>query len=130
MKVADRTRYILKPGREDGKGIVFLKIEGIINRKSAGEFFSEAVALAAEHECRKFLGDLTGAEVQESTFGILEHVKEMGEIGLKKSDLVAVLAQKDVPAHKFFETAARNRGWYNIRYFKSEKDAIEWLQAE
>ena len=109
------------------EGVVSISIQGTLNQKTARKFLSQAVDLASRHECHKFLSDLRQATILEGTFGILDHVKELGEIGLKKGDLFAVIAQNDLSAHKFFETAARNRGWYSIRYFHTEADAIEWL---
>ena len=112
------------------KGIVSIRINGVLNQNRARAFLSQAVAEAALHECGKFLIDFRQASVAESTFGILNHVKELGEIGLRKSDLVAVIAVSDLSEHQFFETAARNRGWYNIQFFQTESDALKWLESE
>ena len=110
---------------------VLSRLEGGIDRPIAEEISREGLALGRESCCGRFLCDWTKAKITASTIDIYIYALELYELGLKKCDRVAVVMaddEDDRKNHKFFETVAKNRGWFNIHYFEDVGPAIEWLE--
>ena len=106
-------------------------VEGEVTRPIAEDMTREGLALGRQHCCRRFLLDWTKATITVSTVDIYVYALELYELGLEKCDRVAVIMsddEDDRKDHRFFETVARNRGWYNIHYFEDADSAIEWLE--
>ncbi|MEJ2721032.1 MAG: hypothetical protein P8181_07800 [bacterium] len=110
---------------------VLERVEGGVTRLEAEEKTPKGLALGHEHNCRRYLLDWKKANITASTVDIYIYALELYELGLRPSDRVAVVISDDEDDrrnHRFFETVARNRGWYNIHYFEDVDSAIEWLQ--
>ena len=110
---------------------VLVRLEGEINRPMAEDMSREGLTLGGGHGCGRYLLDWTKAKISASTVDIYIYALELYELGLRKCDRVAVIMshdEDDKKDHRFFETVAKNRGWYNIHYFEEADRAIEWLK--
>ncbi|UCH84637.1 MAG: hypothetical protein JSW50_02780 [Candidatus Latescibacterota bacterium] len=110
---------------------VFEVIEGEVTKPLAEENTRLGLALGRKHCCRRFLLDWTKATIKASTVDIYLYALELYELGLRTCDRVAVVMsddEDDRKNHRFFETVAKNRGWYNIHYFEDMDSATDWLK--
>lgn len=116
---------------EPKHGHVLEVVEGEITKPLAEDMSREGLALGGQHSCKKYLLDWTKAKIKASTVDIYLYALELYELGLRKCDRVAVIMshdEDDRKDHRFFETVAKNRGWFNIHYFEDADSAIEWLK--
>lgn len=117
---------IYKPEEED---FLVLKIDGIINRKIAKQYFDEAHRKGTELGINKFLYDLTNATNTESNMDNYlfanSDIRNMGDIDL--NTYVAMVVSSDDHSHDFIETVSRNAG-LNVTLFRDYNKAVEYLK--
>jgi hypothetical protein len=109
---------------------VSISTAGDVDNRLLQKAAQEAIKLASAHDCVRFLVDQTRSVVAEDTLGILQFAESLERLGLRRTDWVAVVISRDVDDHMFFETAAQNRGWRRIHYFKNLEAATEWLTQQ
>jgi len=114
-------------GYQPDRDLIFVRHEGDLDYNVLLSYGAEALKLAAQHNCHRFLIDQTQSVIVEDTARIFEFAAELDKLGLQRTDKVAVLIARDIANHLFFETVARNRG-YNLRYFYDVAPAMEWLE--
>jgi hypothetical protein len=110
--------------------LIFLQTEGDLDNSLLRNAACEAFKVASEHDCRRFLLDTTHSVVVEGTLGIFRFAVGLEQLGLKRTDWVAVVIARDLDDHRFFENAARNSGWGRIHYFRTLEAATEWLEQK
>jgi len=110
------------------RNLISVQTEGDLNNIVLKNAACEAFKLASEHDCRRFLLDSTESVIVETTIGIFQFAAGLEQLGLRRTDWVAVVVARDLDDHRFFETAARNRGWRRIHYFSTLEAATEWLE--
>ena len=92
----------------------------------------QTMALADEHDCRRFLVDTRAIGQEGDSFDILRLAEYMSSMPPGSIEREAILPPEGGPAasdFRFFETAARNRG-LNVRIMTSRDEALAWLSAE
>ena len=109
------------------RDLIIVRHEGDLDYNVLLSYGAEALELAAQHNCHRFLIDQTQSIITEETTRIFEFVTELEKLGLQRTDKVAVVIARDIANHLFFETVARNRG-YNLRYFYDVAPALKWLE--
>jgi len=109
------------------RDLIIVRHEGGLDNNVLLSYGAEALKLAAQHKCHRFLLDQTQSVIVEDSARIFEFAAELDKLGLQRTDKVAVLIARDIANHLFFETVARNRG-YNLRYFYDAAPAMEWLE--
>ncbi len=112
------------------RNVISVWTEGDLDNSVLENAACEAFKLASEHDCRRFLLDSTRSVVTEGTSGIFQFAAGLEELGLRRTDWVAVVIARDLDDHRFFETAARNSGWGRIHYFRALEAATEWLEQK
>jgi len=90
---------------------------------------AEALALGRLNGCTRFVVDYRPCRATDTTAETYFHIANLEDLGVTRSDRVAVVYGRDVDRHVFAELVAQNRGWANMRYFTSMPTAEEWLQS-
>lgn len=111
------------------KDLLFVQHNGELDNTVVVDIFNDISKLSAEHNCHRYLADLTKSVITEDIFGIYKTASILQTYGLTVADKMAVVIARDTADHYFFETAVRNRGWYNIRYFLEFQSAMDWLDS-
>ena len=79
---------------------VLMRISGMVDDPNeVGNMAREGIALAARHNCNRFLADYTGATLQASTFDVYEFAKSQDALGYKLTDKCAAVIHGDEKAH-------------------------------
>jgi hypothetical protein len=117
---------IYKPEEEN---FLVLKIDGIMNRKIAKQYFDEAHRKGIELGINKFLYDLTNATNTESNMDNYlfanTDIRNMEDIDL--NTYVAMVVSPNDHSHDFIETVSRNAG-LNVTLFRDYSKAVEYLK--
>jgi len=112
----------------EDKKIVDIKINGRLNFQIAEEYSKEALKLAHEHECTKFLFDH-----RETTLNGLTNTHTSGDefqqFGFKNNHRIAILGGTRNGGSNIAESELRNSSWSVIKYFHAKKadEAVDWL---
>jgi hypothetical protein len=115
---------------DEGK-IVPVTASGVLNLALIKKASSEAIATAAQHGATKYFVDNRGMVPDVATIDIYNLPKALGELGLQRTDKVALVYSQSSPKKEdfeFFETVAANNG-FSIRLFTAVEAAIEWLKS-
>ena len=91
----------------------------------------EAIAVAPPGAVRKFLSDDRHMVPQLSTVELYELPGILEDLGLRRTDRVAVVYSTSSPKRsdfEFFEDVARNRG-FTVQLFTDPEKARDWLNA-
>ena len=112
------------------RGICTVHVTGRHKRPDDSEELQRfARDFGSEHGCRRFLFDMTQAE-------ILGNTMDMFRTGMVRADTdhrqrtqrIALLYAADAADQRFLETVALNRG-YSVRVFNHIDKAMAWLTA-
>lgn len=112
----------------EDKKIVDIKMSGRLNFQIAEKYSREALKLARERECTKFLFDH-----RETTLNSLTNTHTSGDefqqFGFKNNHRIAILGGTRNGGSKTAEPELRNSSWSVIKYFHAKKvdEAIDWL---
>ena len=107
------------------KKIVALKMKGRLNFQSAEQYSKEAIKLAHQHYCTKFLFDHKETITPKGKFIIHATGDELQQFGFKNTDRIAIV----IGNRKIVEPENRNASWSDYKYFSIEdmQKAIDWL---
>ncbi len=112
-------------------GIIEISHSGAVTAEELYEAAEAAIAVAdnEEHNCLKFLSDVTAAELRVSVFEVFNLPKLFKRIRFKWHCKNAVLIRsdsKDKNIAAFYETVTFNQG-LSVKLFTSRKKALVWL---
>jgi len=114
---------------ESGK-FIRLRVEGEISAELARKWSDEMREMGLASGIGRFLSDVRGARNVSS---ILENYsfayKDAPELSLDRNARVAILASPDDRSHDFVEVTLQNAG-YNVRLFRDESSAVQWLEED
>lgn len=111
---------------------MFLKVKAMsqINIDIVRQWSADIDEKSRAMNIRRFLFDVRSAH---NVATILENIlfahKDSAELKLSKNVRSAILVSETDGSHNLAETALRNAG-YNVRIFKDELTAVEWLEKE
>ena len=109
---------------------VFVRATGALDGDSAAPLVKRWIELAREHQCLRSVGDLTGTRVTGDVFDMLDFIEtRMPDLGVDYRMRIALVAARDLEAHRFFEIANQNR-FFNLRVFEDLTEAIAWIRGE
>lgn len=111
------------------KGIVYTVASGPMDADYAAEFAVEAIKIAEENNCEKFLFDVRGAVITELAAGISQFALNLEKLGSKKSHIIAIVYESDEKDLKFFEATFKSQG-FNVSLFNDLDQAIAWLTED
>ena len=111
------------------KEIVGVKMKGRLNFRTAEQFSTEAIKLARQNDCTKFLIDHTETSMPKQAGNIHADGEEMQQFGFKNTDHIAVVISNSGNGSKVDEPAIQNIRWSDLRYFYSGniQEAYNWL---
>jgi len=109
--------------------IVRVLITGRLDVENGLAATAEGIELAEQHQARRFLFDVRGAEVDAELVDVYEMPDRIWDLGAKPDNRAAIIYSQDLLTYEFLENVARNRG-QNVNTFKDEEKAIKWLTAE
>ena len=105
---------------------VVAKFVGVLDAGNIAEYAGEAIRVMGEHECRRLLNDLRGANLDFSLMKVYFGPDRLRGWGFQPTWKRAILITGGLTEYTFFETVAVNQG-YPVRVFKDWDEAVEWL---
>lgn len=109
--------------------IVQIKIKGRLNFQIVEKYSREAVKLARQNDCTKFLFDHTETTLQSGVNRIHAAGEELQQFGFKNTDKIAIVITNQGNVSKFQESVNQNTRWCVSKYFDTDKmqEAVDWL---
>ena len=114
----------------EDKKIIQVKVKGRVNFRIAQHYSIEALKLAHEYKCRKFLINHTKTSLEANIYKIHTDGDALEKFGFKSTDKVAIVISRDRDELRFSEATDANVKWSNFKYFDSAKEAVNWLKAD
>jgi hypothetical protein len=113
----------------EDKKIVQVKVKGRVNYQIVQQYSIEAVKLARENNCRKFLINHSKTRLEDGIYKIHTDGDALEKFGFKTTDKIAIVISRERDALRFGEETDANVKWSNFKYFDSAKEAVRWLAA-
>lgn len=108
--------------RGDNK-IVEIKSAGRTSFKSAEQYSKDAIKVAHENSCSRFLIDHTNTD---PSVNIHSTGEELQQFGFQITDRIAIVIKQ---SHSSV-TVNHNSRWSVSKYFDNVQDAVSWLVTE
>jgi hypothetical protein len=116
--------------RKDKK-FVYIKFAGILNFKLAEKYSVEALKLAHQNNCHKFLIDHTETKLEDAgIYKLHTDGAALEKFGFKSIDKIAIVVLHIKDDRLFFEKAEQDANWSNFKYFGKVEEALNWLDAK
>jgi hypothetical protein len=114
---------------DEASGICTVHVTGKHRRPEDSMTLQQfARSFGDEHGCRRFLFDMTKAEIVGGTGDTFKTGTVPGDKNHKQTmQKISLVYSGDLADHKFMENVAVNRG-YQLRVFDRLDKAIEWLK--
>ncbi len=109
------------------KKIVQVEIQGKVNFRIVKQYSTEAINIAHEYNCKKFLINHTKTLLEAGIYKIHTDGDALEQFGFKSSDKIAIVISSDQNDSHFFEETNSNVKWSNFKYFNTIEKAIRWL---
>ena len=94
------------------------------------QYSIEAIKLAHEYNCEKFLINHTKTSLEAGIYKIHTDGDALEQFGFKSSDKIAIVISSDQSDSQFFETTDSNVKWSNFKYFNTIEKAVRWLVGD
>jgi hypothetical protein len=104
-------------------------VKGRVNYQIVQQYSIEAVKLARENNCRKFLINHSKTRLEDGIYKIHTDGDALEKFGFKTTDKIAIVISRERDALRFGEETDANVKWSNFKYFDSAKEAVRWLAA-
>jgi hypothetical protein len=111
----------------EGKMIIQVVIKGRVNFKLAEQYSVEAIKLAREYNCKKYLFNHSKTISSEGVYRLHTDGDALEKFGFKPGDKIAIVISRGKDDSHFSEETDSNAKWSNFKYFYSAKDAVGWL---
>jgi hypothetical protein len=113
------------------KNFVNLKVEGRLNFKLAEKYSVEALKLAHQNNCHKFLINHIDTKLEYAgIYKLHTDGAALERFGFKCIDKIAIVISRVKDDRLFFEKAEQDANWSNYKYFGTVEEALNWLDAE
>ena len=111
------------------KKIVVVKLKGRLNFQIVERYSKEAVKLARQNDCTKFLFDHTKTTMKTEVNKIHAAGEELQQFGFKNTDRIAIVIANPDNNPNLAETINQNSRWSVLKYFDVDKiqTAFDWL---
>ncbi|OGU55345.1 MAG: hypothetical protein A2V66_03990 [Ignavibacteria bacterium RBG_13_36_8] len=111
------------------KKIVSVKMKGRLNFQVAEQYSREAVKLARQNDCTKFLIDHTETTMQGGVNKIHSTGEEMQQFGFKNTDRIAIVIANLGNDSNLLEPVNQNSQCCVLKYFCADntQEALNWL---
>jgi hypothetical protein len=111
----------------DDKKIVQVEVNGRVDFKTAKLYSTEAIKLAHEYKCKKFLFNHTKTTLETGVYKIHTDGVDLEHFGFISNNKIAIAISGDMNDSHFSEPTSSNVKWCNIKYFNTSEKAIDWL---
>ena len=112
------------------KNFINIKVKGKLNFKLAEKYSVEAVKLAHENNCYKFLINHSDTKLEEAgIYKLHTDGAALEKFGFKEFDKIAIVISRIKDDRLFFEKIEHNARWSNFKYFDSIEEAVNWLDS-
>jgi hypothetical protein len=113
----------------ENEKVVGVKINGRLNFKIAEQYSKEALKLARQNDCTKFLFDHTETIMQVGSNQIHASGEELQQFGFKNTDRIAIVIADHGDDSNLLDPINQNSRWSTLKYFYSDsiKNAFDWL---
>ena len=105
----------------EDKKIVQVKVEGRVNFQIVQQYSIEAVKLARENDCRKFLINHIKTSLENGIYKIHTDGDALEHFGFKATDKIAIVVSRSQAELHFSEATDSNVKWSNFKYFASNR---------
>jgi hypothetical protein len=114
----------------EDKKIVQIGIQGRVNFKIAQQYSIDAIKLAQEYNCKKFLINHSKTLLEAGIYKIHTDGDALEQFGFDISDKIAIVISSGKKDSHFSETTDSNVKWSNFKYFNNIEKAVSWLLEE
>jgi hypothetical protein len=111
----------------EDKKIVEVDVKQRVNFGIAQQYSKEALKIAHETDCNKFLINHTETLPEAGGYKIHTDGDTLEQFGFKNSDKVAIFISNDLYDENILKTTDSNVKWCDIKYFKNIEKAYLWL---
>ncbi|MBK7630626.1 MAG: hypothetical protein IPJ23_07985 [Ignavibacteriales bacterium] len=115
---------------EEQKKIVHLRIQGRVNFKIVQQYSADAIKLARDYNCKKYLINHSKTLPEAGIYKIHTDGDALEKFGFTISDKIAIVISSGKNDSHFFEKADSNVKWSNFKYFNTVEKAISWLEED
>jgi hypothetical protein len=112
------------------KKIVEVNIQGRVNFKIVQQYSMDAIKLARENNCKKFLINHAKTLLETGIYKIHTDGDALEQFGFNSSDKIAIVISSDKKDSHLFEKSDSNVKWSNFKYFNSIETAANWLAED
>lgn len=111
------------------KQIVLTKIKGRLNFKTVEQYSKEALKLARQVECSRYLFDHSKTTLDNGINKIHADGDELQQFGFLNTDRIAIVITDQGNDSDLLDPDSKNTNWSTIKYFYASqmKEAISWL---
>jgi hypothetical protein len=111
------------------KKIVSVKMTGRLNFQIAEKYSKDAIKLAHEYKCTRFLFDHTETTKQSGVGNIHMIGEELQQFGFKNTDKIAIVVANLVYDDNSQEHVNQNSRWSVLKYFSADniQETYSWL---
>lgn len=114
----------------DDKKIVQVEVNGRVNFKTAKLYSTEAIKLAHEYKCKKFLFNHLNTKLETGVYKIHTDGVDLENFGFISSNKIAIAVSRGKNDSHFSAPKVSNVKWSNIKYFNTSEKAIHWLMED
>jgi hypothetical protein len=114
----------------EDKEIVQVKVKGRVNFQIAQQYSKQAIKLAHEYNCKKYLINHSKTSLEANIYKIHTDGDSLENFGFKNTDKIAIVIVSGKDASHFSEDTNSNARWSNFKYFGDVKEAVRWLDTD
>lgn len=111
----------------DDKSIVQVNIHGRLNFGMVQQYSLEAIKIAHEYNCNKFLINHTKSLREAGIYKLHTDGDVLEQFGFKSKDKIAIVISSVQNDDHFLNTVKSNVKWCTFRYFNTIGKANKWL---
>jgi hypothetical protein len=111
------------------KNIVIIKMKERLTFQIAEQYSKEAIKIAHQNNCTKFLFDHTETILQDGINKIHVDGEELQQFGFKNTDRIAVVVANLKLNSNLTIPESQNSRWSTLKYFNADniQEALNWL---
>ncbi len=111
------------------KNIVIIKMKERLNFQIAEQYSKEAIKVAHQNDCTKFLFDHTKTTLRDGINKIHMDGEELQQFGFKNTDRIAVVVANLNYDSNLSVPESQNSRWSTLKYFSADniQEALNWL---
>ncbi len=114
-----------------GGKFINIKLKGKLSFKLAEQYSVEAIKIAHENKCSKFLIDHTDTNLEGAgIYKLHTDGAALEKFGFKSTDKIAIVISRLKDDSLLLEKIGHNAKWSNSKYFGTVEEALDWLESD